>query len=130
MPRIAILFFFTFFIFGHTAFADETKSEQSVKLTGWWKEFSPSSNLIHFAQDGSVRIMLRKGEIGNLRSLNGTWKITKKNIVHLVFHARGKTMERDEKLSFKGDEMILTNWKGAKTRHRRHSGPLPEKYDW
>jgi hypothetical protein len=31
-------------------------------------------------------------------------------------------------VKFDGEEMVLTDDKGAETRHRRPTGPIPDKY--
>jgi hypothetical protein len=33
-------------------------------------------------------------------------------------------------LSYQGEEMILTEASGEQTKHRRHTGPIPEIYVW
>jgi uncharacterized protein (TIGR03066 family) len=130
MPRPILLIIVTFLIFSQEAFADGSSYNQSAKLIGWWEEYSPSSNLVHFTQDGTVRLLLKKGEIGNLHSLDGTWKITRGSNIQMVFSLNGKTLVRDGTLSFQSDEMLLIDKSGNKTRHRRHSGAIPEKYLW
>lgn len=105
-------------------------AEPAAALSGWWEEYSPSSNIIQFQPDGTVRLYLKKGEIGNLRSLDGSWKLGgDKTTIQMVFSVAGKTLDRSAKLSFEGAEMVLTE-DGTQTRHRRHSGKLPATYIW
>jgi len=130
MQRPILLFIVTFIIFSHLAFAEDARNKQATRLVGWWKEYSPSSNLIHFSQDGTVKLLLKKGEIGDLHSLDGTWAIVKESNVQMVFSANGETHARDATLSFSDNEMILIEADGTETRHRRHSGAIPKKYLW
>lgn len=105
-------------------------AEPAAALTGWWEEYSPSSNIVQFLSDGTVRLYLKKGEIGNLRSLDGTWKLGADDAsIQMVFSVSGKTLDRSAKLSFEGAEMVLTE-DGTQTRHRRHSGKLPAIFAW
>lgn len=105
-------------------------ADNAAALAGWWEEYSPSSNIIQFLPDGTVRLYLKKGEIGNLRSLDGTWKLgDDKATVRMVFSVAGKSLDRSATLSFEGAEMVLTDG-GTQTRHRRHSGKLPAVYSW
>ena len=130
MPKAIHLFCIAFLLFGHAAFAEETKAEQAAKLVGWWEEYYPSSNIVHFAEDSTVRLMLRKGEIGDLHELVGTWKILDNQVIQMSFSANGNTLVRDAKLTVSDDSMTLTDESGGKTKHRRHSGKLPEEYVW
>src|SRR5690242_12298230 len=40
------------------------------RLVGVWREYSPSSNIVRFEKDGSTKLYLKKGEIGDLRTLD------------------------------------------------------------
>jgi hypothetical protein len=130
MTKTIRLLFIALLLFGHAVFATETKTEQAAKLVGWWKEYYPSSNLVQFTPDGTVRLMLRKGEIGDLHELVGTWEILDNQVIQMSFSANGKTLVRDAKLTVSDDSMTLTDENGGKTKHRRHSGKLPNEYVW
>jgi hypothetical protein len=48
----------------------------------------------------------------------------------VTFEALGRSVTQTTKLSFAGEEMILTDDKGQDTKHRRQSGPMPEWTKW
>ena len=131
MLKTLRLFCIAFLLLGQAAFAeDATKTEQAAMLVGWWQEYYPSSNLVQFTQDGTVRLMLKKGEIGDLHELVGTWEILDNQTIQMSFSRNGKTLVRDAKLTVTDDSMTLTDENGGKTKHHRHSGKLPEEYVW
>ncbi len=130
MLKTIRLFCIALLLFSQAAFAAETKAEQATQLVGWWEEYSPSSNIVYFSEDGTVRLMLRKGEIGDLHELVGTWEILDNQVIQMSFSANGNTLVRDAKLTVSDDSMTLTDESGGKTRHRRHSGKLPQEYVW
>lgn len=130
MPRTIHLFCITLLLFVQASFAEEAKTEQAAKLVGWWEEYYPSSNLVYFSQDGTVKLMLRKGEIGDLHALEGTWEILDNQTIKMSFSANGNTLVRDAKLSVTDDSMTLTEANGSKTKHHRHSGEMPKEYIW
>ena len=111
-----------------TATGQETSTAH--KLAGWWEEYSPSSNIVHFSEDGTFKLMLKKDEIMNMRSLPGTWKLLEDGNLELTVTLGEKSMTRVQKLGFENGEMLLTSPDGSVTRHRRHSGVLPEAYNW
>lgn len=105
--------------------------DAATALAGWWEEYSPSSNIVQFLPDGTVRLYLKKDEIGALRTLDGTWKLeNNQTTIDMVFTVLGRTLNRSAQISFEGPEMVLTENGAKKTRHRRHSGPLPAVYRW
>jgi uncharacterized protein (TIGR03066 family) len=128
MRRLAgfVLIAFVCLIAAHTrALADD-----SAKLVGTWHEYSPSDNLVSFSADGRVVMYLRKGEIGDLRQLDGKWTLAGNGDLTVTFEALGRTVTQTTKLSFDGDELILIDEKGERTKHRRQTGPMPEWTQW
>jgi uncharacterized protein (TIGR03066 family) len=109
--------------------AHASDSEDAGRLVGIWHEYDPGDNLISFTADGHVMMYLRKGEISDLHTLDGQWSVKDGELV-VTFSALGKSVSQSSRLSFEGDEMILTDEKGEKTRHRRHAGRLPEWTQW
>jgi uncharacterized protein (TIGR03066 family) len=105
-------------------------ADDAAKLVGMWHEYSPSDNLVNFTADGHVTMYLRKGEIGDLRTLKGNWTLASTGMLTVKFTAMGRSVEQSNKLSFARDEMILTDEKGEQTKHRRHSGALPAWTQW
>ena len=105
-------------------------ADDAGKLVGTWHEYSPSDNLVSFSADGGVVMYLRKGEIGDLRQLAGKWTLAGNGDLTVTFAALGRTVTQTTKLSFNGEEMILTDDKGQETKHRRQSGPMPTWTQW
>src|SRR3974390_1800600 len=81
----------------------------AAKLVGTWHEYKPGDNLVRFTADGQGQMYLRKGEIGDLRSVEGTWALAKDGMLTVTFSANGRSFSQAAKLSFDGDEMILTD---------------------
>jgi hypothetical protein len=101
-----------------------------TRLVGEWEELSPSRNYVDFFADGRVVLHLKKGEIGDLKTLDGTWAIDGDNALTVTFTVKGNRFSDLAQLSFDGDEMLLTKESGGETRHRRRGGVLPEEYRW
>ena len=104
----------------------------AARLVGTWREYSPTDNLVSFSKAGEWRLYLRKGEIQNLKSLDGRWSVSDPaGTLAIVLMLGGKEKPMPPaKLSFEGEEMILTDEAGKQTRHRRHRGPLPAEFSW
>jgi hypothetical protein len=100
------------------------------RLVGVWREYSPSSNIVRFEKDGTTTLYLKKGEIGNLRTLDGKWTVSDTGMLSIVYTVGEKSMTLQARLSYEGEEMILTEASGEQTKHRRHTGPIPEIYVW
>lgn len=100
------------------------------RLVGVWREYSPSSNVVRFEKDGNTRLYLKKGEIGNLHSLDGKWTVGDSGMLSIVYTVGERSMTLEAMLSYEGEEMILTEANGTQTRHRRHVGPIPDIYIW
>ena len=101
-----------------------------ARLVGLWDEFQPGSNLVEFAGDGTWKLYLKKGEIGDLRTLNGEWTVNDEGVLTTVLVMQGQRKAMTSKLSFAEEEMILTDPRGGITRHRRNSGPIPAWFQW
>jgi len=116
--------------FALAPFAIGADSALGDRLVGVWREYSPSSNIVRFEQDGSTKLYLRKGEIGDLRTLDGKWAISDDGMLSITYTVGAKSMTLHARLSYQGEEMILTEASGEQTKHRRHTGPIPEIYVW
>jgi hypothetical protein len=101
-----------------------------VRIVGEWEEFAPSQNFVDFFDDGRVVLYLKKGEVGTLKHLEGTWSLLDDNRLRVEFAVNGQTIEQIATLSFDKDEMLLTGDNDSVSRHRRRNGPLPEDYRW
>ncbi len=123
--RFVFIVFFCLAAVHTRAAADDTG-----KLVGLWHEYTPSDNLVNFTADGRVTMYLRKGEVGDLHTLDGKWTLASGGMLTVKFVAMGRTVEQSTKLSFAGDEMVLTDDKGEQTKHRRYSGALPAWTQW
>ena len=111
-------------------FAVGADSSLGDRLVGVWREYSPSSNIVRFEKDGSTKLYLKKGEIGDLRTLDGKWSVSESGMLSVIYTVGAKSMTLEARLSYQGDEMILTEASGEQTKHRRHTGPIPEIYVW
>jgi hypothetical protein len=100
------------------------------RLVGVWREYSPSSNIVRFEKDGTTTLYLKKGEIGDLRTLDGKWTVSDTGTLSIVYTVGERSMTLQARLSYDGEEMILTEASGEQTKHRRHTGPIPEIYVW
>jgi len=105
-------------------------ADDAAKLVGLWHEYSPSDNLVNFLADGRVVMYLRKGEIGDLHTLEGKWSLAQDGMLTVTFTALGKSVTQTNKMTFAGEEMIITDDKGEETKHRRYTGPLPAWTQW
>ena len=101
-----------------------------AQLVGIWDEVHPKDNLVYFAKDGSWKLYLEEGEIGTLRSLNGTWSLSDDGKLTIAFTVNDQKQSMVAKVTFDGEEMVLTEQDGSETRHRRHKGPIPERFQW
>ena len=102
------------------------------RLIGTWREYSPADNLVRFSKTGAWKLYLKKGEMGGLRSLDGRWSVSEQEgtlSVVMVLSGKEKPMP-PARITFEGEDMILTEIDGNKTRHRRHKGPLPKEFRW
>ena len=101
------------------------------KIVGTWLETGKSDNLVSLKADGSYRIFLKKGEIDDRHFLEGTWSLTPDMIITLRIKVpSGKTQDFHAKVSFEGEEMILTDEDKVVTRHRRLKGAVPDRFVW
>lgn len=100
------------------------------RLVGVWREYHPSSNVVQFFPDGSTRLYLMKGEIQDLHSLDGTWNVSDAGMLSITYTVGEKSLTLEARLSYEGEEMILTEKSGERTKHRRHVGPIPAIYVW
>lgn len=100
------------------------------QVFGLWAEIHPKDNVVYFAKDGSWKLYLKKGEIGDLHSLDGKWSLTPDGKIKIVLTINGKTTEFTSKIKMDGEELVMTEDDGGETRHRRHKGPLPERFQW
>jgi hypothetical protein len=115
-----------------TATAAQAQNTLGTKLVGLWQEYSPTDNLVSFLKDGTWKLFLTQGEIGNLKSLDGRWSVSEQDgtlVMIVVLGGKEKPMP-PLRLSFEGAEMILTDGAGKQTRHRKHQGPIPARYQW
>ena len=104
--------------------------DNATKLLGMWREFSPGDNLVEF-KPGTVSMLLRKGEIQDLHTMDGTWTLSPDGTtLTLTFKVGGQDRTLSATLAFTGDEMVLTDDTRIPTRHRRHTGPLPDWAKW
>jgi len=118
------------FTFGFAPFAAGADAGLADRLVGVWREYSPSSNIVEFSADRSTKLYLKKGEIRDLRSLDGKWTVSDTGMLSITYLVGEKTLTLEALLSYAGEEMILTEKSGEQTKHRKHVGPIPEIYVW
>jgi uncharacterized protein (TIGR03066 family) len=95
------------------------------RLVGFWREIGRSEALIEFTANGKVTAYFPKARTA--KRLDGVWKLDPDGNITMTFTLGRRSMTQKGTLSFEGEAMVLTDQSGDKTRHRRHSGPLP---DW
>ena len=100
------------------------------RLVGVWREYFPSSNVVQFYKNGATKLYLKKGEIRDLRSLDGKWVISDAGMLAITYAVGEKSLTLEARLSYEGEEMILTEKNGDQTKHRKHVGPIPQIYVW
>ena len=127
MPQLKFLFVIII-LFAATEKAALAEENVRARVVGLWDELPPGENLVSFAKEGACKIYLKKGEIGDLRSMDGTWTIGGDGKLEITFSINGQTIAQKATIKFDGEEMILTDDGGIVTRHRRHSGPIPDKF--
>ncbi|MBP6750597.1 MAG: hypothetical protein KA144_13245 [Xanthomonadaceae bacterium] len=112
--------------------SDARLASPRVRLIGQWEEYSPSRNFVDFYEDGRVAVYLKRGEVGDLKTLDGTWSIDDEQQLRVDFTVNGQTFGRIAGLRFENGEMLLKELDatGQITRHRRREGALPEDYRW
>jgi hypothetical protein len=118
------------FAFGFAPFAVGAETGLGDRLVGVWREYSPSSNIVQFFADGTTKLYLKKGEIPDLRSLDGKWSVSDSGMLSITYTLREKSLTLEAMVSYVGEEMILTEKSGEQTKHRKHVGPIPEIYVW
>jgi hypothetical protein len=131
MRKILILFLVIFSFYSHDVLADEAPGKQAEQIVGLWKEYSPSTNYVRFYKNGSLQLLLKKGEVRDLRVLDGVWSISEKSDLLLKMSMNGKVFHtKSFRLVFRDQEMIMIDEKGEETKHRRHAGQPPSEYIW
>ena len=100
------------------------------QFIGMWQETHPRDHIVVFAEDGSWKLHLKKGELSDLHSLGGTWRFLPDGRVQVSLTLNGNTKAFTSRLKFDGEEMVLVDPDGTETRHRRHKGPIPERFQW
>jgi len=100
------------------------------QLIGMWVETHPRDHIVHFAEDGSWKLHLKKNELADYHSLEGTWTISPDGKLRVTLHLNGKTQIFSTRMKFNGEELLLVDDNGTETRHRRHQGALPERFQW
>lgn len=130
MKTIRSLLFLFLFCFIPLAIGAEPTGSLGDRLVGVWREYQPTSNFVQFFPDGTIKLYLKKGEIKDLRSLDGSWVVSSSGVLTVTYTVGEKSLTLDASLTFENEEMILTQKSGEQTKHRKHVGPIPEVYIW
>lgn len=130
--RLLLASFFFSMLLAPVAHCAETAQAADQRLVGIWEEFDPSSNVVQFFANHTVRIYLteEEGSDSGLHWIGGTWKILPDSSLSMDMSANGKSLNKVVKLVFRKDEMVLIDDDQNETRHRRLVGEIPEKYRW
>ena len=112
------------------AASQSDNAARRAHLVGSWEEISPGHNYVDIRDDGKFVLYLKKGEIGDLKSLDGTWTLDDGKTFRVLLTINGTPIERKSTLDFAGEEMLLIEEDKQVTRHRRHTGELPAEYRW
>jgi len=118
------------FAFGFAPLSIGAEAGLGDRLVGVWREYYPSSNVVQFSKDGTTKLYLKKGEIRDLRSLDGKWAVSDSGMLAITYAVGDKTLTLEARVSFDNEEMILTEKNGDQTKHRKHVGPIPQVYVW
>jgi len=118
------------FAFGFAPLSIGAEAGLGDRLVGVWREYYPSSNVVQFSKDGTTKLYLKKGEIRDLRSLDGKWAVSDSGMLAITYAVGDKTLTLEARISFDNEEMILTEKNGDQTKHRKHVGPIPQIYVW
>ncbi len=118
------------FTFGFAPLSIGAEAGLGDRLVGVWREYHPSSNVVQFYKDGTTKLYLKKGEIRDLRSLDGKWVISDSGMLAITYAVGDKSLTLEARVTFDNEEMILTEKTGDQTKHRKHVGPIPSVYVW
>jgi hypothetical protein len=127
LPKIVLILLLTI-IAASASHATESQPLRD-KLIGLWDELPLGTNLVEYTKDGTWKLYLQKGEIGNLHAAIGTWTLAADGTLKMTLKLNGENKIITNKLSFDHDQMILA-LNGDLTRHRRHKGPIPARFVW
>lgn len=137
MKSIRILFVLAMSLIGFAPAAmgaDELNSVEK-RLIGIWQEYEPTSNVVQFFPDHTMRIYLTKEERAkmNINVIEANWTVSPKSVLTLNFTAKnGKTFSQSINLEYKGEEMWLVDEGKPTTKHHRlkGEGDIPATYKW
>ena len=127
LPRVSLTALLAIFAIS-TSQANESQSLRD-RLIGLWDELPLGNNLVEYTKDGTWKLYLEKGEIGNMHAAIGTWTLAADGTLKMTLKLNGEKKIITNKLSFDHDDMILA-LNGDITRHRRHKGPIPARFVW
>lgn len=105
-------------------------AQDAARLVGEWEEYSPSRNFVDFRADGSVTLYLKRGEVGELKTMEGRWSRGDDGQLVLDFAILGQSFVQRVGIAWDGEELLMISELGGVTRHRRRTGELPPEYRW
>ncbi len=114
-----------------TARADMPKPLEQ-RMVGMWQAQAPSTNVVQFFPDHTLRVYLTKKQGGPTKQhwYNGTWTITPQARLLVDMTVNGEVMHKEARVVFEGENMSLVDDRMYETRHRRLDGKLPNEYNW
>ncbi len=115
--------------------AGDELSATEKRLVGIWQEYEPTSNVVQFFPDRTMRIYLTKEEREQMKVdfIPATWMVSPESVLTLTFTAKsGKSFSQSITLEYKGEEMWLVNENKPTTKHHRlnSAGDIPNIYKW
>ena len=118
--------------FAPAAFSAEPLTSTEQKLVGTWEEYEPSSNVVRYYSDRTIRLYLteEEGSDTGTHYIEGSWSISPDSTLTMNLSANGRSLTQTVKVVFKNDEMWLVDEEKGETKHRRLAGDIPEKYRW
>ncbi len=102
---------------GQTKWGYGTMSPE-CKVVGLWQSKDGEKQLMEFFEDGSFRVKVKDGELGDFQNLSGKWIVLRDGRLKLELSALGITQAVLGDLKFEGEEMILSDETGP-TRFTR-----------
>lgn len=102
---------------GQTKLGFGTMSPE-CKVVGLWQSKDGEKQLMEFFEDGSFRVKVKDGELGDFQNLSGKWIVLRDGRLKLELSALGITQAVLGDLKFEGEEMILSDETGP-TRFTR-----------
>lgn len=133
--RILVVMAFCLIGFAPAAMGADSLSSTEQRLVGIWQEYEPTSNVVQFFDNHTMRIYLTKEERAQMKInfIEANWTISDKGVLTLNFTSKtGKSFSQSINLEYKGEEMWLVDEGKSATKHHRlkAESDIPATYKW